>query len=108
MIYTRPQKSIEEMDAVTLIYWFSKFAMEVAKNSAGERYPPKTVYGIICGIRRLRLIVSNNIQVIFGIKTMFDLRSKPVRFSCECSLGIKVHACDPNMLNLLAVVLMNN
>ena len=52
MIYTRPQKSIEEMDAVTLIYWFSKFAMEVAKNSAGERYPPKTVYGIICGIRR--------------------------------------------------------
>ena len=52
MIYTRPQKRIEEMDAVTLIYWFSKFAMEVAKNSAGERYPPKTVYGIICGIRR--------------------------------------------------------
>ena len=54
MIYTRPQKSIEEMDAVTLIYWFSKFAMEVAENSAGpgERYPPKTVYGIICGIRR--------------------------------------------------------
>ena len=50
MIYTMPQKSIEEMDAVTLIYWFSKFAMEVAKNS-GERYPPKTVYGIICGIR---------------------------------------------------------
>ena len=40
-------KSIE----VTLIYWFSKFAMEVAKN-LGERYPPKTVYGIICGIRR--------------------------------------------------------
>ena len=39
---------------------------------------------------------------------VFDLRSKPVRFSSECSLGIKVHACDPNMLNLLAVVLMNN
>ena len=52
MIYTRTQKSIEEMDAVTLIYWFSKFAMEVAKNSAGERYPLKTVYGIICGIGR--------------------------------------------------------
>ena len=32
---------------------------------------------------------------------MFDLRSKPVRFSSECSLGIKVHACDPNMLDWL-------
>ena len=32
------------------------------------------------------------------IKTMFDLRwSKTVRFSSEWSLGIKVHACDPNM-----------
>ena len=38
--------SIEEMDAVTLNYWLSKFVMEVAKKS-GERYPPKTVYGII-------------------------------------------------------------
>ena len=39
--------SIEEMDAVTLIYWHSKFVMEVAKKS-GERYPPKTVYRIVC------------------------------------------------------------
>ena len=30
--------SIEEMDAVTLNYWRSKFVMEVAKKS-GERYP---------------------------------------------------------------------
>ena len=43
--------SIEEMDAVTLNYWLSKFVMEVVKNS-GDRYPPKTVYGIICGVRR--------------------------------------------------------
>ena len=43
--------SIEEMDAVTLNYWLSKFVMEVAKKS-GERYPPKTFYGIVCGIRR--------------------------------------------------------
>ena len=43
--------SIEEMDAVTLNYRLSKFVMEVAKKS-GERYPPKTVYGIVCGIRR--------------------------------------------------------
>ena len=39
--------SIEEMDAVTLIYWLSKFVVEVAKKS-GERYPPKTVYRIVC------------------------------------------------------------
>ena len=37
---------------------------------------------------------------------MFDLRSKPIRFSSECSLGIKVHACDPNMPHLLAITLM--
>ena len=35
------------MDAVTLIYWLSKFVMEVAKKS-GETYPPKTVYRIVC------------------------------------------------------------
>ena len=38
---------------------------------------------------------------------MFDLRSKPIRFSSERSLGIKVYACDPNMPHLLAVTLMN-
>ena len=45
--------SIEEMDAVTLNYWLNKFVMEVAKKS-GERYPPRTIYGIVCGIRRLQ------------------------------------------------------
>ena len=43
--------SIEEMDAVPFNYWLSKFVMEVAKKS-GERYPPKAVYGIVCGIPR--------------------------------------------------------
>ena len=43
--------SIEEMDAVTLNYWLRKFVMEVAKKS-GERYLPRTIYGIVCGIRR--------------------------------------------------------
>lgn len=42
---------IEEMDALSLNYWLSKFVMEVAKK-AGERYPAKTIYGIVCGIRR--------------------------------------------------------
>ncbi|KAK3731638.1 hypothetical protein QZH41_007308, partial [Actinostola sp. cb2023] len=42
---------IEGMDDVTLNYWLSKFVMEVAKES-GERYPPKTVYGIIASLKR--------------------------------------------------------
>ncbi|KAK3754762.1 hypothetical protein QZH41_010325 [Actinostola sp. cb2023] len=42
---------IEDMDDVTLNYWLSKFVMEVAKES-GERYPPKTVYGIIASLKR--------------------------------------------------------
>ena len=42
---------IEEMDALSLNYWLSKFAMEVAKKT-GERYPGKTIYGIVCSIRR--------------------------------------------------------
>ena len=43
--------SIEEMDAVILNCWLRKFVMEVDKKS-GERYPPRTIYGIVCGIRR--------------------------------------------------------
>ena len=39
---------------------------------------------------------------------MFDLRSKPIRFSSERSLGIKAHACDPNKARLLTVALMND
>ena len=42
---------IEEMDALSLNYWLSKFVMEVAKKT-GERYPAKSIYGIVCGIRR--------------------------------------------------------
>ena len=42
---------IEDVDALSLNYWLSKLVMEVAKKS-GERYPPKTLHGIVCGIRR--------------------------------------------------------
>ena len=37
---------IARMDVLSLNYWLSKFVVEVAKTS-GERYPLKTVYGII-------------------------------------------------------------
>ena len=42
---------IEDMDAVSLNYWLKTFGMGVAKDS-GERYPPRTVYGIVCGLKR--------------------------------------------------------
>ncbi|XP_074616701.1 pancreatic lipase-related protein 2-like [Acropora palmata] len=42
---------IAAMDVLSLNYWLSKFVMEVAKKS-GERYPPKSVYGITCSLKR--------------------------------------------------------
>ena len=42
---------IAGMDVLSLNYWLSKFVMEVAKSSDGK-YPPKTVYGIICALKR--------------------------------------------------------
>ena len=42
---------IEDMDAISLNYWLTKFVIEVAKDS-GERYPLRTVYGIVCGVKR--------------------------------------------------------
>ena len=51
MICTRLEPTrIEDMDALSLNYWLSKFVMEVAKKR-GKWHPPKTVYGIVCGIR---------------------------------------------------------
>ena len=42
---------IAGMDVLSLNHWLSKFVVEVAKKS-GERYPLKTVYGIICALKR--------------------------------------------------------
>ena len=42
---------IEDLDAISLNYGLTKFVMEVLKDS-GERYPPRTVYGIVCGLKR--------------------------------------------------------
>ena len=41
---------IKEMDTLSLNYWLSKFVMEVAKKT-GRRYPAKTIYRIVCGMR---------------------------------------------------------
>ena len=45
---TRP---ITETDTLTLNYWLSKFLQEVTKCSK-DPYPPKTLYQIVCSIRR--------------------------------------------------------
>ena len=42
---------LEEMSAKTLNFWLSKFIGEVAKQN-GERYPPKSVHLLVCGINR--------------------------------------------------------
>lgn len=43
---TAVSADIAGMDAPSLNYWLCKFVMEVSIKS-GERYPPKSVYGII-------------------------------------------------------------
>ena len=32
-------------------YWLAKFIQEVA-NKKGGRYPPRTLYGVVCGLKR--------------------------------------------------------
>ena len=39
------------MDAISFNYRLTKFVMEVDKDS-GERYQPRTVYGIVRGVKR--------------------------------------------------------
>ena len=39
------------MSVLSINYWLTKFIQEVARPSK-ERYPPKTLYCIIAGIRR--------------------------------------------------------
>ena len=42
---------IEHMSAETLNFWLTKFTEEVTSQSGG-RYPPKTLYPLICGLNR--------------------------------------------------------
>ncbi|XP_067030732.1 uncharacterized protein [Acropora muricata] len=42
---------MKDMGVISLSNWLMKFVMEVAKDS-GERYPPRTVHGIVCGVKR--------------------------------------------------------
>lgn len=44
-------EELKEMSAISMNYWLSKFVQEVA-NKNGGRYPSRTVYQIVCGIKR--------------------------------------------------------
>ena len=48
-------ESIENMNAKSLNYWLWKFVQEVADKSGG-RYPSRTLYNIICGLKRFFVI----------------------------------------------------
>jgi len=43
--------AITDMSACSLNYWLSKSVQEV-NNSSGERYPSRSLYSIICGLKR--------------------------------------------------------
>ena len=42
---------IDDVDAISRNFCPTKFVMEVTKYS-GEKYLPRTVYGILCGLKR--------------------------------------------------------
>lgn len=42
---------IENMNARSLNYWLSKFVQE-ATNKSGGRYPSRTLYSLVCGLKR--------------------------------------------------------
>jgi len=45
------EDNVEYMDALSFNYWLAKFIQEVA-NKTGGRCPPRTLYGIVCGLKR--------------------------------------------------------
>ena len=67
------------MDALSVNYWLTKFVEEVAKPSK-ERYPPKTLYQIVCGLRRL--MEENNEKLDFN---PLDASDKECDFVAVCS-----------------------
>ena len=56
---------IHEITTYTLKFWLCKLIIEVAKQN-GERYPPKRLYLLICGINRhlLDLKGENGVNIL--------------------------------------------
>ena len=68
-----------QMDALSVNYWLTEFVEEVAKPSK-ERYPPKTLYQIVCGLRRF--MEENNKKLDFN---PLDASDKRCDFVAVCS-----------------------
>ena len=45
------QEKLEDPDNLSLNYWLTKFVQEVA-NKKGGHYPSRSLYGIVCGLKR--------------------------------------------------------
>ena len=45
------EDNLEDMDALSFNYWLAKFIQEVA-NKKSSRYIPRTLYGMVCGLKR--------------------------------------------------------
>ena len=64
-----------EMDVLRLKYWLAKFIKEVAKPSK-ERYPLRTIYQVMCGIRRF--MEEKNANLDFNLLDASDKRCSSV------------------------------
>ena len=45
------EDNLKYMDALSFNYWLAKFIQE-GENEKGGRYPPRTLYGIVCSLKR--------------------------------------------------------
>ena len=64
---------------------YNQTTIDSRNKKSGERYPPKAVYGIVSWYPTLsRLIVSNNIQVIFRIIVNDVLIIEKCSLKCKC------------------------
>ena len=70
-----------QLDALRLNYWLTKFIQKVAKPSK-ERYPPKPLYQIVCGIRRF--IEEKNEKLDFNLLDASDKRCSGVALCSTC------------------------
>ncbi|KXJ06844.1 hypothetical protein AC249_AIPGENE19672 [Exaiptasia diaphana] len=65
---------LDIMSAETLNLWLSRFVQEV-RNSKGQRYPPRTIYVIMCGLKR-HLSETSGLDPLDKSNTTFKLFHK--------------------------------
>ena len=45
------EERLEDLDSLSLKFWLTKFVQDVA-NKTGGRYTPRSLYEIVCGLKR--------------------------------------------------------